>query len=84
MFITNMKPLAKYNCIKNYYRDILWEDKYLTEGVVRFLFKKITKDYITVFKPESLRLKRAMDFTMRKLKVNSPLGNSIGVLLGIH
>lgn len=40
MFITNMKPLAKYNCIKNYYRDILWEDKYLTEGVVRFLFKK--------------------------------------------
>lgn len=35
-----MKPLAKYNCIKNYYRDILWKDKYLIEGVVRFLFKK--------------------------------------------
>nr|DAE74318.1 MAG TPA: hypothetical protein [Bacteriophage sp.]DAI57716.1 MAG TPA: hypothetical protein [Caudoviricetes sp.] len=31
-----------------------------------------------------MRLKGAMDFTMRKLKVNSPLGNSIGVLLGIH
>lgn len=39
---------------------------------------------ISVSKPEPLRLKGAMDFTMRKLKVNSPLGNSIGVLLGIH
>jgi hypothetical protein len=35
----------------------------------------LTRGYITVFKPEPLRLKGAMDFTMRKLKANSPRYN---------
>ena len=40
------------------------------------------RGYSTILKPEPLNLKRAMDFTMRKLKGDRPLGNSIGVLLG--
>lgn len=29
---------TKYNCTQNYYRDIPWENNYLTEEVIRFLF----------------------------------------------
>lgn len=57
---------------------------YGDECELRTAKENLTRGYITVSKPEPLRLKGAMDFTMRKLKVNSPLGNSIGVLLGIH
>jgi len=33
-------------------------------------------------KPETLNLIRATDFTVRRLKGDRPLGNSIGALLG--
>lgn len=45
-------------------------------------FNLLKKVYINVAKPETLNLIRATDFTVRKLRGDRPLGNSIGALLG--